>query len=80
MFGWFKRKKKEESVNPLIESLNQNKCPDCDHEGFITGPEAGVSVNIECGKCGNRFNIAAYDGKIFHVERIGHRNTGKQWS
>lgn len=42
-----------------IKTLYGGHCPDCDAEGLLEGPSAGLSVNIYCGneKCGSRFNV-----------------------
>jgi hypothetical protein len=48
-----------------IESLSHGKCPDCGSQGFMLGPQGGVSQNIECLGCGQCFNIAPFlDGLI----------------
>jgi transcription elongation factor Elf1 len=42
-----------------MEAINRGHCPDCNHRGFVLGPRGGMSQNIECGGCGNRFNVAS---------------------
>ncbi len=32
-----------------------NRCPDCQGELFIHGPEGGMSMNIRCATCGTKF-------------------------
>ena len=48
------------------------KCPDCGCEEFLSGPEGGMSVNIECVDCGADFNF-----NVFGMERIGWNNSGR---
>jgi len=54
-----------------INKLNTGHCPDCDHRGFVLGPRGGSSINIECGGCGNRFNVAQFSTSHHFV--MGHR-------
>lgn len=48
------------------------RCPDCGGEEFIDGPRGGLSRNMKCATawCGSEYNIARYEGRIFHVDRI----------
>ncbi len=32
-------------------------CPDCGSKDFLEGPSATLAVNVQCAKCGSRFNI-----------------------
>lgn len=51
----------------------KNRCPDCDGEGFFTGPSGGMSTNIICrnGACRSKFNITDFGGGAGTVDRIG---------
>ena len=37
--------------------LKEQSCPDCGGMTFYKGPEAGLSTNIKCFKCGSKFNV-----------------------
>ena len=37
--------------------LKEQSCPDCGGVTFYKGPEAGLSTNIKCFKCGSKFNV-----------------------
>jgi hypothetical protein len=50
-------------------------CPDCRGFLFRPGPRGGISQNIECVGCGNRFNVARWHGVSIFAERIP--NTGE---
>jgi len=39
-------------------TVTDGYCPDCGHRGFVLGPQGGLSINIECGGCGSRYNVA----------------------
>lgn len=54
-----------------LEVMTKGHCPDCNHRGFVLGPRGGASINIECGGCGNRFNVAA--GIVTHDLVMGQR-------
>lgn len=41
----------------LWKVIATNHCPDCGGEGFWEGPSGGMSVNIMCVHCQNRFNV-----------------------
>lgn len=43
-------------LSELLDALNGGHCPDCGNDKFLLGPEGGLTQNIECSKCGNRFN------------------------
>jgi ribosomal protein S27E len=66
-----------------IARLRAGYCPDCGHRGFILGPRGGASTNIECGGCGNRFNIAQ-SSRSHHIimgARIASQaDGGSDWS
>jgi hypothetical protein len=47
---------KPSDVSELLDALNSGHCPDCENEKFLLGPEGGLTQNIKCSKCGNRFN------------------------
>jgi len=59
----------------LLEAFRAGRCPDCGWNHFIPGPRGGMSENLECARCGSRFNVAraiGYDpAEIVFVERIG---------
>jgi hypothetical protein len=40
--------------------LEVGNCPDCGRSIFRPGPRGGLSQNIECVRCGSRFNVALY--------------------
>lgn len=42
----------------LYASLAENVCPKCGSAGgFYEGPSGGMSTNIECADCGQRYNV-----------------------
>jgi hypothetical protein len=64
-------------VNPkspdwLTTMISRGYCPDCNHRGFVIGPQAGLNINIECGKtaCRSRFNASFWGGDVVFCERI----------
>jgi ribosomal protein S27E len=70
--------------NALLEPLNRGHCPDCNHRGFVLGPRGGAAQNIECGGCGNRFNVTLSPigppGAIVLAHRIeSERDGGSTW-
>jgi hypothetical protein len=42
-----------------LDAINRGHCPDCGHRGFVLGPRGGMSINVECGGCATRFNVAS---------------------
>lgn len=54
-----------------VAKMNEGHCPDCNHRGFVLGPRGGNGQNIECGGCGNRFNVAS--ATMSHHILMGHR-------
>jgi hypothetical protein len=44
-------------VRAMIDALKEDRCPDCGGFIFRPGPQGGISQNIECVGCGNRFNV-----------------------
>jgi hypothetical protein len=36
----------------------EGRCPFCRGKEFLEGPHGGLSVNIECDRCGARFNTS----------------------
>jgi hypothetical protein len=71
----------------MIEAFNESRCPDCGGFIFRPGPRGGVSQNMECVGCGNRFNVvrcyatlAAFDAggpkSVLFVERIAREDHG----
>jgi hypothetical protein len=47
-------------------------CPDCGCENWVEGPRGGLSQNVACANsgCGAEFNVARYNGVVFHVDRL----------
>lgn len=43
-----------------LKRMSDGYCPDCNHRGFVLGPRGGMSINIECGGCRARFNVASF--------------------
>lgn len=39
------------------KTLSKGTCPFCNYSRWYEGPHGGFCVNIECAKCGARFNI-----------------------
>lgn len=63
-----------------LKSISDGYCPDCGWRGFVLGPRAGLSRNIECGRleCRARFNIlddVRYAG-VFYGHRIERQIEG----
>lgn len=56
----------------IIEAIESGHCPDCDHRGFVIGPQGGMALNVECGNtdCRHRFNITRWMGITAFVERL----------
>lgn len=56
----------------IIEAIERGHCPDCDHRGFVLGPQGGMAINCECGnlKCRHRFNITRWMGQTAFVQRL----------
>ena len=54
-------------------SLNAGFCPDCYGKHFLKGPEGGLTVNIKCAGCGQKFNYCppCYVMPGGFAERIG---------
>lgn len=66
-----------------VETIDRGHCPDCNHRGFVLGPRGGNGQNIECGGCGNRFNVAATS--MSHHIVMAHRipredHGGSDWT
>lgn len=66
-----------------LARMSDGYCPDCGHRGFILGPRGGSAINIECGGCGARFNVAQGIGS--HRLAMAHRipkasEGGSDWS
>ncbi len=57
-------------------TINKGHCPDCNHRGFVLGPRGGASINIECGGCANRFNVALWRGRTVMGQRIPREDQG----
>lgn len=74
MFSWlidlFKkdtRTEEEKEQDTILESLQNNTCPDCHGKGFYEGPSGGMCTNIQCAnpKCKSEFNYCGV-----HAHRI----------
>ena len=50
--------------------LKGGQCPDCDSIHFYKGPVGGIMTNIQCAKCGHRFNVVFIDRNNMFAERI----------
>ena len=48
-----------DGFNPTgqLAKILDGECPDCGHDKFLSGPEAGLTTNIKCEKCGATFNV-----------------------
>jgi hypothetical protein len=51
------------------------KCLACGGTNFLRGPEGGLSQNIQCVKCGNRWNVSVPG---FPLEWIGHKSDDQE--
>jgi len=58
-----------------MEPLQQHRCPYCAHDEFYRGPAGGLALNIECKRCGERYNVAMNEGQLLLAARIGYRGT-----
>jgi len=47
--------------------LWEGKCADCEGE-LLEGPHGGCSINWQCSKCNNKFNVCVHPGTF--AERI----------
>lgn len=47
---------REKELARSKENEGNIKCPNCGGTEWYEGPSGGLSVNIECTKCGDRFN------------------------
>ncbi len=61
-----------------VRRINEGHCPDCGHRGFVLGPHGGSGQNIECGGCGNRFNVAwtSFSHHVVMAHRIPRQDEG----
>jgi len=50
--------------------MSNGHCPTCGHRGFRLGPRGGHSINIECGKCGCRYNVVNVGWSVMYGQRI----------
>ena len=64
----------EELTAEEVAALDAATCPDCGGDKFLEGPHGGINVNIECSKCGARFNIIPRMGGSFGKQRIRRPN------
>lgn len=58
--------KPEMTIEEKATLFEKGICPDCGGVSFYQGPEGGMSQNIKCITCGNKFNVCA----PFFAERI----------
>lgn len=49
----------------------RGKCPDCEVGEMYQGPRGGLSVNVRCGSCSAKFNLAVVNGQVLFAQRIG---------
>jgi hypothetical protein len=77
-------------VRAMIDALKEDRCPDCGGFIFRPGPQGGISQNIECVGCGNRFNVTRYyhtldeilaggERVVTHAERLEREDQGGGW-
>jgi transcription elongation factor Elf1 len=59
-------------IEPGLEPLEEQRCPICGHRHFNLGPAGGLNVNIECERCGQRFNVCVYDGVLILAQTIAY--------
>lgn len=48
--------------------FDEKKMPCCGSDSFLGGPCGGIMMNIQCSKCGARFNISPVQFRI--IEKI----------
>lgn len=53
-------------------------CLDCDGFIFRPGPCGGLSQNLECVSCGQRFNVAHWRGPMLSIERIPNDSSWRE--
>ena len=60
------------------DTLTRGHCPACHERGFVIGPQAPPSINIECAnvECRARFNIAPFGGKVLMAHHIPRESEG----
>lgn len=63
---------------PEVRRIADGYCPDCGHRGFVLGPRGGAAMNIECGGCGSRFNVAQAPAshRVVMAQRIEREDEG----
>lgn len=63
-----------------LQRMSHGYCPDCGHRGFVLGPRALPSINVECGNlnCRSRFNVASGFGshRLVFAHRIEKEGEG----
>ena len=59
-------------IEPGLEPLINQCCPDCARSQFLRGPGGGAAVNIECAACGARYSVATWAGGLLAAERIAY--------
>lgn len=51
------------------EALSHGHCPDCDSDTFLLGPRGIACQNIQCARCGSKFNVLPGMADVF-AERL----------
>lgn len=41
-------------------AVHDGRCPNCGHDKFYEGPSGGMSTNVQCVKCGIRWNSSPF--------------------
>lgn len=49
---------KEWTMFEEVPAPKDGACPNCGSKQFYEGPSAGISTNVECVKCGLRWNVS----------------------
>ena len=62
-------------IDQGLEALQDHSCPYCGHRQFYRGPAAGLAVNIECKRCGERYQIAISGDDLLLAQRIRYNGT-----
>ena len=70
-------------ITPLdLTAMSLGYCPACHKRGFVIGPRAGLSINLECANitCRQRYNAAVLSGNFMHGHYLPKRSEGGlQW-
>jgi hypothetical protein len=68
----------DDGTGGLVTALEKGECPDCKGFIFRDGPRGGLSQNIECVGCGNRFNVTWFHGSLIYCVRISKRSKWRE--